>query len=678
MDAMNPLSAGNAADAWDVLDRLVDDVAHLSRSGVARQAFYHELLRRAVDALAALGGAAWDSSTDQPVRHAFFTTADSGGDWVLPANDVRSESLHRQLLEWVKQRGEPVDVGPRAVVDRAADVTNPYDAALILAPIIVDGATLGVLELFQRPAVGADARQGALRVLAALADCAADYQRESQRRLWQDKAASAADFERLVGALYDELDSTTVAYAAANEGRRWIAVDRVSVVVCDGDAARTLAVSGVDLVDRRSDSIRLLERLAAVVVRGREPLWHTARSEPPQMPLVADALRHYVDHSDAATVVVLPLAESESADGAASSQSAVGAIVVERFSEAAEPDDAWKARLETLALHTGRALRRAAECESIPLGRWWRGHYRRRSRIERKRMRFAVYAALAAAVVGAPFLIPAEAKVEARGSLEPAQRRDLFAPSDGIVAEVNVRHGQAVVADQPLIVLRRPELTVDLTRVSGELQAAERRLAALRAARTVENPGNAAARVQAQERSAEEEQLKETVRALGDEQRLLLDQVRDLTIRAPFAGIVTTWDVERSLPGRPVARGQSLLSLADDAGSWVVELLVPDRYAGDVLTARRERSEPLEVDFVAATHPETVYRGRVVRIAEATETDPTLGVVVRTTVAVDRNAIAAEQLRPGAAVTARILCGPSSLGAVYGRDAGRFIRSLWW
>jgi hypothetical protein len=127
-----------------------------------------------------------------------------------------------------------------------------------------------------------------------------------------------------------------------------------------------------------------------------------------------------------------------------------------------------------------------------------------------------------------------------------------------------------------------------------------------------------------------------------------------------------------------VARGQSLLSLADDAGSWVVELLVPDRYAGDVLTARRERSEPLEVDFVAATHPETVYRGRVVRIAEATETDPTLGVVVRTTVAVDRNAIAAEQLRPGAAVTARILCGPSSLGAVYGRDVGRFIRSLWW
>jgi hypothetical protein len=65
-------------------------------------------------------------------------------------------------------------------------------------------------------------------------------------------------------------------------------------------------------------------------------------------------------------------------------------------------------------------------------------------------------------------------------------------------------------------------------------------------------------------------------------------------------------------------------------------------------------------------------------MAEATETDPQSGAFVRTTVAVDRDAIAAEQLRPGAAVTARILCGPSSLGAVYSRDVGRFVRSLWW
>ena len=455
----------------------------------------------------------------------------------------------------------------------------------------------------------------------------------------------------------------------------------MSVVLCEGTVARTLAVNGVDAVDRRSDQLRLLERLVAAVVRQGEPLWHGDRKLDVATPPVAEALQSYVDQSDATAVVVLPFCEPNTSAQSTPTDAPkppLGAIVFEQFAGQGEFDDARRARLDTLCLHAGQALRRAVECESIPFGRWWRRQYRTRTDKARKLLRLGVYAMLVGLAACVPFLIPAEATVEARGSLEPEQRRDLFAPTDGIVVEVAVRHGQTVPADAPLIVLRKPELTVELTRVAGELQTAERRLTALRAARTGDNPTDTAARIQAQDRSAEEAQLKETVRALGDEQRLLLEQARELTIRAPFAGTVTTWDVERILLGRPVARGQSLLGLADAAGPWVVELHVPDRLIGAVAAARSSQSEPLEVEFVTATHPERIYRGKLLHVAEATETDAELGSVVRATAAFDRSVLDATQLRPGAAVTARILCGPSSLGAVYTRDVRRFVRSLWW
>jgi len=121
-----------------------------------------------------------------------------------------------------------------------------------------------------------------------------------------------------------------------------------------------------------------------------------------------------------------------------------------------------------------------------------------------------------------------------------------------------------------------------------------------------------------------------------------------------------------------------LLGLADVDGPWQIELLVPERYIGDVTSAQALLQKPLEVEFVLATNPGTVYRGRVVRVAEAAETDADGAIVVKTTVAIDREALAKDQLRPGAVVTARVECGPASLGSVWTRDVRRFLRSWWW
>ena len=64
-------------------------------------------------------------------------------------------------------------------------------------------------------------------------------------------------------------------------------------------------------------------------------------------------------------------------------------------------------------------------------------------------------------------------------------------------------------------------------------------------------------------------------------------QLAELEVHSPLAGVVITWDAERQLAGRPVKRGDSLLTVADLSGPWELLLDVPDGRAGPILAARQ-------------------------------------------------------------------------------------------
>jgi multidrug efflux pump subunit AcrA (membrane-fusion protein) len=154
-------------------------------------------------------------------------------------------------------------------------------------------------------------------------------------------------------------------------------------------------------------------------------------------------------------------------------------------------------------------------------------------------------------------------------------------------------------------------------------------------------------------------QLKEEIRGLEAQLQVVRQQQAQLLVKSPLAGVVITWDAERQLAGRPVKRGDSLLTVADLAGPWELILDVPDRRAGHVLAARRQRAE-LPITFQLGTDPGAVRRGTVKSISPATELSSQSEPVVHVT-AVLADAPPA-QLRPGATVVARIDCGRSSLG----------------
>ncbi len=251
--------------------------------------------------------------------------------------------------------------------------------------------------------------------------------------------------------------------------------------------------------------------------------------------------------------------------------------------------------------------------------------------------------------------------------LQPRERRDVFAPDDGVVDELFVDHGTQVTKGQPLVALRNPQLDLDLKRVWGELQAARKRLAAIETARIEGAATSSSNSVAAARLSGEDAELQEMVAGLMRQHQLLEAQETELHVASPIAGQVLTWDLPQLLQGRPVHRGQALMTIADPQGQWDLELEVPDRDAGHVLEAQQAaKGKPLEATYRLATDPGESHKTTVDRVAQSIERTASGDPALRVLAGVKPELVS--KTRPGATVLAKIHCGRRSLAYVWLRD----------
>jgi multidrug efflux pump subunit AcrA (membrane-fusion protein) len=284
-----------------------------------------------------------------------------------------------------------------------------------------------------------------------------------------------------------------------------------------------------------------------------------------------------------------------------------------------------------------------------------------------------VLAALAAAIA-ALVLVPADFHVEATGTLQPVEQRDVFAPRSGLVDDVLVAHGETVTKGQELVRLRDPSLDLDMKRVDGELETAQQQLDAVRATRT-----NRAIRdanpTDAYRLSAEERELQQTLVNLRQELELLRHEQEQLLITAPIAGQVLTWDLSHRLSARPVERGEVLVTVADLANEWQLELEVPDDRIGYVLAAQQELEPNLAVRFRLTSDDREQHEGHIAQICQTADvkTDgaaapsPTVLVKVKLD-EMELSDAGRRELRPGVSARAQIECGQQPLGYVWLHD----------
>jgi hypothetical protein len=224
-----------------------------------------------------------------------------------------------------------------------------------------------------------------------------------------------------------------------------------------------------------------------------------------------------------------------------------------------------------------------------------------------------------------------------------------------------------------LLTLHSPELDFEHTRVTGEIQTAERRLASVQAARLRGSPAGSTDNAERFKLTAEEEETKQQLIGLREQSAELERQKKSLVVVSPIAGQVLTWDVEQSLSARPVRKGQLLLSIGDVAGPWELELQVPDDRIGYVNDAERASKTPLAVEFVSAAAPQTVYQAKVTETAQRSEAPKEGEATVRVTADIDE--MPREELRPGAVVVAKLHCGQTSLARSWLLDLIHVVRT---
>ncbi|MBL9081908.1 MAG: HlyD family efflux transporter periplasmic adaptor subunit [Planctomycetales bacterium] len=585
------------------------------------------------------------------------------------ADEHPQASRYEKLVFGTFVAGTPKAVPPRLELRDEADA-NPTSGALVLAPLFIDDETRGVVELVLPQIPAGDGLQRLLGLIQAAAGAVGQFERRRREAALAERSTLVDEMERFTRSVHQDLSLRGTAYAVVNDGRRLIGCDRVSLLVRRGRRFELLATSGLEVVERRSQAAKLMSRMAGVVAEAAEPVWQLGKSDelPPQ---IRAALGEYVDEAHVRGVAVLPLLAKPDPRKPQRRPRVLGSLVIEQI-EDVSPVAGRVERAELVAQHAAGALANALEYQSIPLLPLWRKVAKLRNLFApgTRRKTLAV-ATLVIAAILALKCVPADLALSAKGTLQPAERRHVFAPLDGTVHTIHVRHGERVAAGELLVELRNTDLDVALADAVGQHTAAGEQLLAVERALYEDST-----KLLGQERhrlAGQRSELKQKLASLDEQIRLLRRKRELLKITSPIAGEVTTWNVEQLLQSRPVRQGQVLVDVAAVDGAWEMELQVPENDIGHLLRAQQQHGPALEVRYRLAADPDHDRTALVSEVHYAAEVRGEEGntVLVRTTLG-DTNL---PPLRPGAEASAKVYAGRRALGYVWLHDAVDFVRT---
>ena len=687
---MSSAEEGDIEDARRQILAILNQIRALAQSDVGEAEFFTAILAKAIEAMGAVAGIVWlvrdqgrvESVSGQGVEHTGI------------AGSQDSQAAHGKLVSVLMGNPTGIVVPPRAGLtnaDGSPAGENPTDLLVVAAPIDRSGTRAGLIEVFHHPNAP-DVERGYLAFLEQAAQAAGPYLDRRQLATLDSQQTALVQVDRFSRAVHESLDPIATAFVLANEARRIIGCDRVSVLVKRGRKLRLEAVSGQESIERRASAVQAIEALVRVVARAGDPLWHpeAGRELPPQ---IEEELERYIDESHATALAILPLekprptpvvkpggvdavavAKAEAAPKVAPRP--IGALVAEWF-QSSSFDGGKRARVELVAEHGKVALANALAHTGLPLFGVLNFLGKSRVLTTARNLPKTILATLAtAAAAAALVLVPADLRLEGKGTLEPVHHRDVFAGIDGVVESISagIEHGADVKEGQLLATLRNIELDVALTDVLGRKAGSEEQLVSTRRALLEDQKISADEKTRMAGRAA---QLQREIESLEEQRKLYETKKLDLAVRSPIDGVVVTWQVRDRLMLRPVEKGQVLMNIADKTGPWELEVHLPDDRLGHVNRAAAEAraaSRDLEVDYILATDPGTRHKGTVREIHEQAEVRGEQGNTVLVRVTIDPDRHEKEELGAGASVTARINCGQRPLGYVIFHDLLAFIQ----
>jgi hypothetical protein len=630
------------------IQRLFEEVARLSELDLAPADFFGEFLKRVLTALAAPAGAVWMRTPQGNLQLQYQVNLQQ----LALGRSEQARQSHDELLRLAFQQPRPLHLPPQSFAGQPEGNQvapgNPTDYILLLVPIQVENQVDGLLEVWQNPDRNPAAINGFLQFMTEMSQLASRYLRNRLMRQMAGQQALWTQLESFSRQIHNSLNPVEVSYVVANEGRRLIDCDRVSIGVRYSRKCKVEAVSGADVVEKRSNLVQLMQKLFDRVLRWGEKLVYTGVQEEGLPPDVHKALDEYLAESNSKFLVVLPLKDEREKE---SKKPPRAVMMMECFETTATPEQ-LTARMEVVGRHATSALYNGVEHRRIPFRFLWMPLAKVQEGLGGKARAIAFLVALGlVGLVAAMIFVPYTLKVDGQGSLLTEERVIVYSPVEAVVTEAAIEPGAEVRPGQNILRLRSQQLADSVLKLDAEIATAEANANALQA--RLNDARNVALELIAQwemERNSQQEtarfkrrEREELVRLTGaDPDRPgyfwlkappfgLIRRPDDLAQRPegadPFWTVLTP-DFKETLPKRRVEPKDPLLRLGHKEGKWEIELKIPQKHIGQVLAAfdyvekTQGQKDVLDVDLIVKSEPTKTYRGKLERSRIASEASP--------------------------------------------------------
>ncbi|MBV9122190.1 MAG: secretion protein HlyD, partial [Planctomycetes bacterium] len=286
---------------------LVEEVARLAEKDISPVEFFGEFLKRVLTVLVAPAGAVWLRTPQGHLQLQYqINMAQVGLD-----KDEAGRQSHDELLRQGLKEARPGHFPPHSSAgapDGGVAAGNPTDYAILLAPILAeDQQVSGIVEVWQTANRHPKAVRGFVQFLVRMAGLASRYLRNHQLRQIIGQQQIWTQLEGFTRQVHGSLHTTEVAYLIANEGRRLVECDRISVAVRSGSRVAIEAISGADVVEKRSSLVQLMRALCESVLKWGEKLVYSGTKDDSLPPNVLKALDAFLAESHSKLLVILPL-----------------------------------------------------------------------------------------------------------------------------------------------------------------------------------------------------------------------------------------------------------------------------------------------------------------------------------------------------------------------------------
>lgn len=431
--------------------------------------------------------------------------------------------------------------------------------------------------------------------------------------------------------------------------------DRVSLIRLGSRGGELVATSTQPKIDRRTLVARSLETLANATRDSAVVSWPTDATDLDTK--VLHSLEDHSEHAGCRYVCIRTIYDEN--------QQPVTSIILEWLRDDVPVDEgAQKAFWNSVGPATEQAVRRAIE----------RRIGERHSLVPSfaKRPKRIVASVIALSLAG--FLLatfPMSVRIPAEGTVVASERSRLFAPVDAVVADVLIKNHQIVDTDQKLIRLTSAELEQTRAEIEGKLATRRTQEAANLATRSASSRSFNSESNRPSSISADDRVLKTEIKGLESQLALIERQESELLITSPISGQVDGWNVQQSLLGRPVARGQHLFDILPSNETYHIELQIPDRLSGYLA----ETSDHT-VAFRLRSDPTVTYHGVIDHVAKTSHQNISGESFIRCKI--DLTNQSTEAFRHGATVIAQIEGPKRSIGFVWFRHIIQWSRENIW